>query len=460
MYKDKDKESLKRPYIPAYSRGAAYTVASAAVVGAGLMAVKSLDAFLAGTGSVAASAGSFTTPFLRLVHKANDFYSDAHHYIRTGMFRPLLGKGYDGTAYQPVYSRKVVYGLMAAAGTVTGVLLLTAPEVVLAATGSIAVNAASYTTPVMKVVHRANELITDTLAYFNSDFRRLKGDRHSLRPPPLHNDTLEIIPHEPRGGRHHKALAYGVIGAAALGTVALAVAAPSILMTLAGKIAGSAISYTKPFVRLVRNLNRLYEDTGSHLKEDLFIPLKEGLIADKKERSWLRKTLEQIEPESRAKTNLLPIPKPVIYASMIAVTAGVTLSALYVPTFLVAALGAVAGSAAAFTKPVINAVRKFNHLYDDAEAYVRHDFRRKFPSPGDGPLGSVPPPPSPSGPTSRLDGLEIKTEFMRITTPSRQQDAPLPQAQPPEQDAPVQAERRNAIPPPPLPGGGNDPKLK
>ncbi|MDE1152737.1 MAG: hypothetical protein PW788_09395 [Micavibrio sp.] len=357
---------------PTVSRPVAYTMLAAATIGTGTLALTAPQALAAGAGSIGTSAAVFITPFWRFIKRINELYIDAATYVHEdgNMLRRKLGIAVKPPAAEAegaaprkhVFSRPIAYGVMAAVAVTTAGLAVMAPGVLEAAFGSVVVSGASFTKPVIDLVEKVNQVYTDLYHYVRKDLFGVKWKREELLPVEADHEIDQSIyaPVTELKKPYSRAATYGLLALGALGVGVLAVHAPAIIVAALGTIAGSAISYTSPALKMVKKLNTIYDKTENHIITDLDIADTFG-----------------VKPDANAKhANALHIPKPVAYLIAGGVAVGVAALAFYAPTVLTAALGSIAGAASSFTDPVLKQVGKVNDFYIDTCSYLRTDWQK------------------------------------------------------------------------------------
>jgi len=355
---------------PTVSRPVAYTMLAAATIGTGTLAATAPMALAAGAGSIGTSAAVFITPFWRFVKRINELYIDTATYLHEDgdKLRRSLGIAVklpdpDAPKRKHVFSRPIAYGVLAAVGATAAFLAVAAPGVLAAAFGSVVVSGASFTKPVIDLVEKVNQVYTDLYHYVRKDFFGVRQKREELLPVEANHEIDQSIyaPVTEREKPYSRAKTYGMLALGALGIGVLAVHAPAVIVAALGTIAGSAISYTSPALKMVKKLNSIYDKTEDHIIADFDITDDAGA-----------KPVVDAKP----KANTLHIPKPVAYLLAGGVTLGIGALAFYAPTVLTAALGSIAGAASSFTDPVLKQVGKVNDFYIDTCSYLREDWNK------------------------------------------------------------------------------------
>lgn len=355
---------------PTVSRPVAYTLLAGAVIGTGALAITAPQTFAAGMGSVGSQAAVFLTPFWRFIKRVNELYTDTGAYLKedTAKLRRHFGRAPKPIApdapkappaRKPVFSRLAAYSILGATALTAGVLAVIAPTVLAAAVGSVTVSGASFTKPVIDLVERVNNVYNDVYGYLKKDVLHPKAKRPDLIPiePVNEIDRSIYAPITEARTPYTKAQTYGILALGGFAALMLAVHAPAVLIAALGTIAGSAISYTSPALQFVKKFNSVYDKAEHHVIEDLEIANALGL---------------ERKPPAQGPN----LPKPVSYLIMGSLVVGAGVVAIYAPSILAAALGAIAGSASSFTDPVLKQVGYVNDFYVDAVSHLKEDWNR------------------------------------------------------------------------------------
>jgi hypothetical protein len=371
-------EPVQQEHDPVFSKRAAYGLSAGAVLGTATLAVTSPQTLAAGVGSVGMSSAVFVTPVWRFIKRVNDMYTDISMYLgadwemmRGKHFGPPSHEKREALAkHKPTFTRASAYGVLGASALTSGFLFMYAPSVLFAAFGSVIVSGASFTTPVIDLVRKVNELYVDTYNYVKGDISKTK----KLKVKPLVNDTNHEIdksiyaPVEQKR-KYSKKATYAILAGAAVVGGLIALGAPSLLVAAAGTIIGSAVSYTAPALKFVKKVNHVYDKTEDHIIEDLDIADKLGPRS--------QPSLPGSKPAA-GDDQALHITKPMAYMIAAGALLGGAAVVIYAPQLITAAIGGILGSASSFTTPVLKQVGKVNAFYIDACQYMKEDWGRVF----------------------------------------------------------------------------------